>query len=49
MTPVEFEEFAVELLRSVQPAGPDFTVPSHESVRGMDGDYDPPRPTKATL
>ncbi|MFJ2240924.1 restriction endonuclease [Streptomyces sp. NPDC087859] len=40
MTSAEFEEFVVELLRSVEPAGLDFTVTSHETVRGTDGDYD---------
>ncbi|MCZ4120257.1 restriction endonuclease [Streptomyces sp. H39-S7] len=40
MTPAEFEEFVVELLRSGEPASLDFTVTLHETVQGFDGGYD---------
>ncbi|MFJ3819281.1 restriction endonuclease [Streptomyces sp. NPDC090056] len=40
MTAAEFEEFVVELLRSVEHVNLDFTVASHETVQGADGDYD---------
>ncbi|WP_328583601.1 restriction endonuclease [Streptomyces sp. NBC_00370] len=40
ITPAQFEQFVVELLRSMHPAGVDLQVALHETVHGMDGDYD---------
>lgn len=40
MTPTEFEEFVVGLFRATVPLVNDLRVTLHETVRGIDGEYD---------